>query len=295
MLLFTHSLSTLARFVLLLCAVGAIGFLSTMATPSSATNGNSGWVLAQGMGVGMMGMPSMPSEPRFQKEQVIAWEKPTAPMPAWLDGKFDNNELEEGIRRTLNERLDIEFNLTPLSQIVAFISERANIPIILDEKALEEESITPEEPITIKREGVKVRNALLQILEPLQLTYKIELEGVMITSKKSSANIIRYYDLSYLFPNSGLIQELIMAIETMVEPSNWQEAGGTSSITTVGSMLLVSAPEETQLEVERLLRNISKQQPANMKPRVFQEKQTNKPEGTDNKQAENDKAVVFGR
>ncbi len=55
-------------------------------------------------------------------------------------------------------------------------------------------------------------------------------------------------------------------------------------MTTVGSMLLINAPEDTHVELASLLRAISKQTPANLKPRVFLDRTMNKP-------ADSDKAV----
>lgn len=267
--------------ILVLVALGTIGFLSALASPGPATIQNGSRVLAQGMGGMGGGLSGMPTGTQPPKELVIPWEKPSTPAPAWLDSKADANQREETIRSTLNDRMDIELIAVPIDTVMAFISSKMEIPIILDEKALEEESITTDEPITIKREGTKVRDVLMQILDPLQLTYKIDLEAVMITSRKSYANKVRFYDLSYIFPDNSLIQELVAAIESMVAPSDWQSAGGNSSLTTVGCMLLINAPEETHLATEHLLRAISKQTPANLKPRVFLDRTINKPADSD--------------
>ncbi len=263
--------------ILVLAALGTIGFLSALASPRPATNQHGSSVLAQGMGGMAGGMPGMPANTQPPKELVIPWQKPSTPAPDWLDSKADANQREEKIRSTLNDRMDIELVAAPIHTVMAFISTKMEIPIILDEKALEDESITTDEPITIKREGTKVRDVLMQILDPLQLTYKIDLEAVMITSRKSYANKVRFYDLSYIFPDNSLIRELVTAIESMVAPSDWQSAGGNSSLTTVGCMLLINAPEETHLATEHLLRAISKQAPANLKPRVFLDRTINKP------------------
>ncbi len=158
-----------------------------------------------------------------------------------------------------------------------FFETTYDIPIVIDNKALDDENITPDEPITLARKEAKVRDILMQILEPLQLTYLIEREAIFITSKKISANQIRYYDLSFIFPDNGLTSELMTSIEMMVAPDQWMNAGGTSSMVTVGSMLVISAPEETQLAIEVLLREIGKQTPANLKPRVFLDRPASKP------------------
>ena len=302
----SRSMLGVAGGVLVLCAIGTIGFVAALANPqgssqSRASNGSlaltpetplpqdsGNFVLAQGkggmggggmggMGGGMGGMGGMSAAVNAPKELVIKWEKPTAPVPPWLEGGADAKEREDDIRRVLKSRMEIDFNATPLSGVMAFISKTMGIPVFIDDKALEDENITPDEPITIARKDAKVRDVLMQILEPLQLTYAIEREAIFITSNKTSANQVRYYDLSYLFPDNGLTSELMTSIEMMVSPDQWMNAGGTSSMVTVGSMLVISAPEETHLAIEVMLREIGKQTPANLKPRVFLDRPTSKP------------------
>ena len=292
----SRSMLGVAGGALVLCAIGTLGFMAASAnqqgslesrgsngnlplTPGNALPQDSGnFVLAQGMmGMGGGGMGGMQSGVNAPKELVIKWEKPTAPVPPWLEGGSDPKERENDVRRSLKDRMDIELNGTPISGAMSVISKKMGIPIFLDDKAMEDEQISPDEPITITRKDAKVRDVLMQILDPLQLTYVIEYEVIRITSKKTSANQVRYYDLSFIFPDNGLTSELMTSIEMMVAPDQWQVAGGTSSMVTVGSMLVISAPEETQLAIEVLLREIGKQTPANLKPRVFLDKPASKP------------------
>jgi len=155
------------------------------------------------------------------------------------------------------------------------------IAIIIDAKALEEESVTSEEPISATRKSTRARDILRQILEPCYLTFKVEREALYITSKKSSANVVQCYDLSYVFPDNTSMLDLIRAIENVVRPDSWFNAGGTSTMATVGSVLIVNAPQDTQDDIAALLREIRRQSPANMKPLLIQdklaEKATDKP------------------
>ena len=296
MKLFSRSIVGVGGGILVLGALGTIGFVSALANqqPSPSANRNSQsqirtqglapveetetFVLAQGMGGmdggGMMGTGRGPDA---AKEIVIKWEKPTGPVPAWLSTKSASSEREDAIRAKLNDRLSIDLNGSPLSDAMANMSKQMDIPIIIDDKALEEENITPDEPITIKLPLVSFRSALKLILEPLQLTYVIEDEVMRVTSKKTSANACRFYDLSSILPDNGLTTELCSGIETMISPDQWQSAGGSSNMTTVGSMLVIVAPHETHTAIEWFLQEVSKQPSANLKPRVFVEKPASKP------------------
>ncbi len=303
--------------LLVLSAVGTIGFMSAIANQQSSSlqtaSGDGGsrlamtnppnselepdtgaFVLAQmgmggggmgmgGMGGGMAGMGGMgggmfgmPTGADMPKEVVIKWEKPNGTIPSWLDGGTFENEREVKMRAQLNDRIDIEFKSEPLSAAIEYISKTANVPCILDETALVEESITPDEPITLNLKDARIRNILALMLEPLQLTYVIEYEMVRVTSRKISANELRFYDLSYLLPDSGLRLELLAGLEASISPDQWQSQGGNCSMRTVGSMLLITAPQDIHFAVERFLYEVSKQSPANFKPRALVEKPTSK-------------------
>ncbi len=290
--------------LLVLSAIGTIGFMSAVANQQSSSlqtaNGDGvnsfaatlassseselpesdSFVLAQGvMGGGGMGggvIFGAPAIANMPREIVNKWEKPSGPPPSWLDGRTFENEREVKIRASLNDRIDFEFQGAPLSAAVEYISKAVNVPVLLDEKALEEESITSDEPITLRRKDARVRDILALVLEPLQLTYIIEYEIVRVTSKKTSANELRFYDMSYLLPDSSLTLELLSGLESSIAPVDWQSAGGNCSMRTVGSMLLISAPQDVHFAVERFLYELSKQPPANFKPRVLVEKPNTK-------------------
>lgn len=249
--------------ILGLCVLGTIGFVSAWANQDSTAQvlaqGTGGLAGGQGLGGGM--------QPGLEKptELVVNWEKPDAPTPSWLDAKNDVNEIEDRIQHVLNEPMELDFDDLALSSVIKLIRGKFDIAIVFDVRALEDENITPDERVSHEGSATKLCDVLTQILRPLELTYDIELERLVITSIKSIPNRLKFYDLSYILPDNGRISELISAIETMVTPDQWPCVGGASSMSTVGSMLLVSAPKDTHLELERLLRAISKQAPANLK------------------------------
>ncbi|MBM3967301.1 MAG: hypothetical protein FJ308_19890, partial [Planctomycetes bacterium] len=108
------------------------------------------------------------------------------------------NETERRIFRALRERGEVSFNNSPLSTVMSEFSTQYNIPIVIDSRALEEESVTPEEPITLQVPEISLRSALKLILEPLNLTYVIQDEVMKITNKKNSANVVRVYPVGDL-------------------------------------------------------------------------------------------------
>jgi tetratricopeptide (TPR) repeat protein len=108
------------------------------------------------------------------------------------------NETERRIFRALRERGEIQFNNQPLSGVMKLLSDQYGIPIVIDTKGLEDETLTPEEPVTLEVPEISLRSALKLILEPMGLTYVIQDEVMKITNKKGSSNVVRVYPVGDL-------------------------------------------------------------------------------------------------
>lgn len=203
---------------------------------------------------------------------IVVWEAPKNGQPAWLQRSVEDElsiKMEQAIRDRLNQRLDVSFTAQPLSAVMKFFSRELQIPILIDEKAFEEENITPDEPITFNLDNARAVNAIELILRPLQLTYEVGNEVMMITSKQVKANITRYYDLSSILPDNRLSGEIVELIQEMVASDSWAIVGGVSKLRMFGSILVVNAPDETHLAIAELLRAIANQPKSNMKPRIL--------------------------
>lgn len=92
-------------------------------------------------------------------------------------------DSERKIFRALSERGELNFKAMPLFGVIKWFRNTYGIPIVIDEEAVESENLTPEEPISLELPAVSFRSALTLILEPLNLTYVIENEVLLITSK----------------------------------------------------------------------------------------------------------------
>jgi hypothetical protein len=249
------------------------------------TSSNQPDVLAQmgGMGMGGMGggkgggdvvyLASSANWPAPKLLVPYEWSKADAEVPGWLDGAADAeaHEREAVIRRALDKRIDLSLGKTPLNLFFQTLSEQLGIAILIDEIGLEDETIKPEDPVTADRTDTRARDIIRQVLEPLNLTTVVKGEALVVTNKRISANIIRYYDLSFILPNNTVTNDLIHAIEALITPETWVNAGGTSMMSMVGSVLVVRANEETQDELATFLRQIAKQNATNLKPRRFEE------------------------
>ena len=256
----------------ILCMLlGYFGLLTANATQQ-------GGALAPATASTPQSQPPIPSKGKAKKRDavvpipIVVWEAPKNGQPSWLQRSVEDElsiKMEQAIRDRLNQRLDVSFNAQPLSGVMNFFSQELKIPILIDDKALEDDSITPDEPITFKLDNARAVNALELILRPLQLTYIVGNEVMTITSKRTAANITRHYDLSSILPDNSLSGEIIELIQEMVTSDEWQVSGGVSKLRMFGSILVVNAPEETHLAIAELIRAIANQPKSNMKPRIM--------------------------
>ena len=100
------------------------------------------------------------------------------------------SKVEERIIRALDDETEFEFVDLPLTDVLEYLKQQHNIQIILDEQALLDEGIQPDEPINMSLSGISLRSALKIILEPLALTYVIQGEVMRITSETKAEEMM---------------------------------------------------------------------------------------------------------
>lgn len=99
------------------------------------------------------------------------------------NGRRTDRELE--IERKLITPISVNFQETPLGEVMAHLTRLAGINVHLDPRGLNEEGVTSNTPVTISLEQeVSLKSALNLILEPLQLSYVIKDEVLKITSSQ---------------------------------------------------------------------------------------------------------------
>lgn len=89
---------------------------------------------------------------------------------------------EAKIRRELATPTMVEFAETPLDEAVDYLQDVHGIAIQLDRKALEEAGVFDDSPVTLDVENVSLRTVLRLMLRPMDLTYVVEDEVLMITT-----------------------------------------------------------------------------------------------------------------
>ncbi|HUY88384.1 MAG TPA: hypothetical protein VMV10_06595 [Pirellulales bacterium] len=101
-----------------------------------------------------------------------------------------SNPNEAKIVAALDDKTELEFVDQPLSDVVEYLRERHDIEIQLDNKALTDEGIGSDTPVTRTIKGITLRSALRLMLGEMDLTYVIRNEVLMITTKTEAENML---------------------------------------------------------------------------------------------------------
>lgn len=197
---------------------------------------------------------------------ATAWQRPNATgndEPNWLVGGRTAMEAMEKNRAGMSQQIEFEFNAAPLQQVIEWLSEQTNMSFELNAEEIELGGVASvDSPITATGKG-SVREFVRRIGNALELTYVIHESTVEITTQDNAASKpnVRFYDLSFVLPNSANAQALVIAIEKTVSPDDWQN--GDASIALVGSMMIVSAVDTVHQRIEVMLHQLAMMNPAN--------------------------------
>ncbi|MEM7560007.1 MAG: sigma factor-like helix-turn-helix DNA-binding protein [Planctomycetota bacterium] len=199
----------------------------------------------------------------------VAWTKPEGEAPGWLSAGSRAVSGAEKHRMMLSEEIEFDYPSTSLQAVIEDIAGELNVQIEISTDELDLLGVDVDTPVTASGRG-PMRELFRRILKPLELTYRVNESSIEITSKEDAeANpAIRFYDLSFILPNTANLDSLQNAIQQSIDPDSWYDNGGTSSITNVGSMMVVGAPEETHQKVEVFLMKIGQMNPKNLESPV---------------------------
>lgn len=92
----------------------------------------------------------------------------------------------EEIERALSRPITFEFDQTPLTDVLEFIHDFTGINVVPDQQGLQLAGIEPDHPITLNLRNVTLKSALKLLLEPIELTYLIRDEVLLITDSKET-------------------------------------------------------------------------------------------------------------
>jgi general secretion pathway protein D len=117
------------------------------------------------------------------------------------------NPAEQEIEKSLGKQVELNFKNRPLAEVIEMLGKMAGINIVLDPQGLHAEAVDASTPVTFELHNpIMLKSALDLMLGQLQLSYVIEHEVLLITSKDmrdSHTYVQTYYvaDLVTPIPN----------------------------------------------------------------------------------------------
>jgi len=154
-----------------------------------------------------------------------------------------------------------EFADTPLADVVDFLAGQFDINIQLDEKGLTDAAVDPSVPVTFSlRKPIPFRSVLKLILDRLDVTFTVQDEVLLITSKEKADELLTtevYYvgDLTGArLSSTRKWGPLMQLITSTVQPDSWNDNGGPGSIQpfATGDALVISQRADIQRELKDL-------------------------------------------
>src|SRR5262249_10554890 len=106
--------------------------------------------------------------PRPPSKGLRDWENRHRPRGINLRPK------EVGLVRMLNSTLSVNFDKMSLKDAIAYLQEKTDINIFVDESSLRDATVEYDDPVTFKAKGAQVRTILKAVLADKGLTFIIK-------------------------------------------------------------------------------------------------------------------------
>src|SRR5689334_3435413 len=148
------------------------------------------------------------------------------------DGTASAKKIEQALAGPLHHT-GLDYTDQPLQDIVIQLSDEYGMPIQLDKNALEEAGIGTDSKVSVSLHNISLRSALKLMLGTLQLTWMVQDEVLIITTKEGAEKQIDtcVYNVQGLVDDSDpkSVKALIDAIYGCVECDTWAVSGGGSA------------------------------------------------------------------
>jgi len=133
-------------------------------------------------------------------------------------------EREETLQAALQSDTEANFPDIPLNEVTIYFSHLHNVPISVQTKDLADIGVSADQTIDVSYSKISLKNALLQILDPLELTYIVDREMILITSKTKASEMLktRVYPVADFMTNSPYSFDTLVAAIRNTSPGEWK-------------------------------------------------------------------------
>lgn len=201
----------------------------------------------------IVGNVEFPADWKDKTEKRLAALKPSA--------------REQAILKALNTRVPEGFRNTPISEVLQYLTDLTNEPIVLSKSELDEAKITSDTPVTFQARNVTVRTVLRSVLSEFGMTYVICDGNIQVTSIQRAREMLvtRSYPIGDLVIGTGQfgnpllwglglsqlqmqqnVTQIIETIQSTIDPQSWRSGGGPGTITfhpPTGSLIIRQTAE----------------------------------------------------
>jgi len=189
--------------------------------------------------------------------------------PAANEAVYATNRLSETTRRNqeIDEKLttavDWQFDEVPFKDVRSMLAQQLGANVFLDQSA-EDDSLMDDQVVTFKATNLPGRDALHMMLKRYNATYVVQRGVVSVISMDVASDPAymrrKIFNCSALFNSENFYadeDELIALVRKMVDPENWEETGGSSTVVVFGDLLVVSATEPMLDQIGDLLQDVA--------------------------------------
>jgi len=151
--------------------------------------------------------------------------------------KPEINEALVAIDKTLQTKMSFEFTDAPLEDVVRYVSERNEIDVEIDGRALDNQGMGVDDPVTFRKENVVLAEALDLMLKPLKMTWVVCDDVLLITTPEEAEAEM---ETRVYIPSKGQqLDALIADITKKVQPQRWSDVGGPGAICKISTGVLI--------------------------------------------------------
>ncbi len=160
--------------------------------------------------------------------------------------------------KTLNEPTRVDFEETPLDEVVDFLNERHGIEIQLDTRALDAIGIGSDTFVTCRATGISLRSALKLMLKSIDptLTFVVADETIQLTTKENIELIrqTRIYNVDKLLTDHEPAEALADTLRVALQMEHAEDVP--VEIVPFRQLLIVNASEEQHQRLAELIAGI---------------------------------------
>ena len=162
-------------------------------------------------------------------------------------------------RANLDKEVTANFSLeTPLADVLSWLGRATGTRILIDEESLAEAGQSGRAPATLAADHQPLHEALVALLNPLSLTFRVvDEKTIQVFDKQLLAERVEFelYPVGDLLDGGLDPKQLLVKLREHVDPGSWTEGSGLGAmeLDEASKYLLVVQSPAAQIRLENLL------------------------------------------